>query len=134
MNDSKRDKDRKLIGTVTAKDCEWQYFRAGGKGGQSQNKTDSGARVIHHPSGARGESRDQKSQLQNRRIAWRRMAMSKEFQRWVRHQAGADRAVEDEINRKVNAAVSRQLLSENLLIETKNEHGEWVPTDEKELE
>lgn len=56
---------RKPVLSVTIDDCEVQHFRAGGKGGQHQNKTSSGSRVIHHPSGARGESREERSQPQN---------------------------------------------------------------------
>ena len=57
-----------------------QHFRSGGKGGQNQNKRDTGTRVIHHPSGARGESREERSQLQNKRAAFKRMVESKAFQ------------------------------------------------------
>lgn len=60
--------------SVTLKDCEVQTFRSGGKGGQNQNKRDTGVRIIHHPSGARGEARDERSQLQNKRLAFKRMA------------------------------------------------------------
>lgn len=60
--------------SVTLKDCEVQTFRSGGKGGQNQNKRDTGVRIIHHPSGARGEARDERSQLQNKRLAFVRMA------------------------------------------------------------
>lgn len=60
--------------SVTMKDCELQTFRCGGKGGQNQNKRDTGVRIIHHPSGARGEARDERSQLQNKRLAFKRMA------------------------------------------------------------
>jgi protein subunit release factor B len=60
---------RELVLSVTLKDCEVQTFRAGGKGGQNQNKRDTGVRIIHHPSGARGEARDERSQLQNKRLA-----------------------------------------------------------------
>lgn len=65
---------RKLLFSVTLKDCEVQTFRAGGKGGQNQNKRDTGVRIIHHPSGARGEARDERSQLCNKRLAFKRMA------------------------------------------------------------
>lgn len=65
--------------SVTLKDCDVQTFRAGGKGGQNQNKRDSGVRIIHRDSGARGEARDQRSQLQNKRAAFRRMTQTPEF-------------------------------------------------------
>lgn len=65
---------RQLMFSVTVKDCEVQTFRSGGKGGQNQNKRDTGVRIIHHPSGARGEARDERSQLQNKRLAFKRMA------------------------------------------------------------
>ncbi len=48
------DPTREKILTVTIHDCEVQTFRAGGKGGQNQNKVSSGVRVIHHPSGGPG--------------------------------------------------------------------------------
>lgn len=71
---------RRPVLSVTAADCELQTFRSGGSGGQNQNKRDTGVRWIHHPSGARGEARDERSQLQNKKLAWRRMFESKEFQ------------------------------------------------------
>jgi hypothetical protein len=74
---------RELVFSVTLKDCEVQHFRAGGPGGQKQNKTSSGSRVIHHPSGARGESREERSQPQNTRLAFTRMAESGKFRAWV---------------------------------------------------
>ena len=46
-------------------DIEKQTFSAGGPGGQHQNKTQSGVRVIHLPTGVRGESRTERSQHKN---------------------------------------------------------------------
>ncbi len=97
--------------TVTIKDCEVQTFRAGGKGGQNQNKRDSGVRVIHPPSGARGESREGRGQLENKRKAFVRMAESAEFLAWVRLRHA-------QIAGAVEAAVDEGMRPENLLIET----------------
>lgn len=73
--------------TVTIANCEIQTFRSGGKGGQNQNKVESGVRIIHHPSGARGESRESRSQLENKRNAFRRMGESQAFQTWAKNMA-----------------------------------------------
>jgi protein subunit release factor B len=77
-----RDKDRKPDLTVTIHDCEVQTFRSGGSGGQNQNKRDTGVRVIHRPSGARGESREERSQHQNKRTAFIRMTQTPAFRYW----------------------------------------------------
>lgn len=73
---------REKILTVTIKDCRVDTFRAGGKGGQNQNKRDTGVRIRHKDSGAVGESRDQRTQLANKRRAFERMAKSKQFKTW----------------------------------------------------
>jgi capsid protein len=44
--------------------------------------------VIHHPSGARGESREERSQLQNKRTAFIRMVQTPAFQLWLRIETG----------------------------------------------
>ena len=76
--------ERHLLFSVTAKDCEISAFRAGGPGGQHQNKVASAVRVVHRPSGAVGVSRTDRSQVINKRLAFKRMAESKEFQLWLR--------------------------------------------------
>lgn len=76
--------ERTRVLSVSVHDCEVQHFRSGGSGGQNQNKRDTGTRIIHHPSGARGESREERSQLQNKKTAFRRMVGTKEFQLWLR--------------------------------------------------
>jgi len=53
-------------------DIEWQHFSTGGPGGQHQNKTQSGARVLHK-SGLRAESRIHKSQLKNKEEAMKQL-------------------------------------------------------------
>lgn len=71
-----------LLFSVTRNDFEWQYFRSGGKGGQNQNKVNSGCRCIHRDSGARGEARDSRDQLSNRRNAFIRCIETPIFKAW----------------------------------------------------
>jgi len=46
-------------------ELERQTFRSGGPGGQHQNKTESGVRYIHKPTGIAAESRTERSQHKN---------------------------------------------------------------------
>jgi protein subunit release factor B len=70
---------REKILTVTIKDCDVQTKRGSGKGGQNRNKRDTAVRIVHRASGAVGESQEQRSQLQNKHAAFRRMAESERF-------------------------------------------------------
>jgi protein subunit release factor A len=74
--------NKTLLFSVTSNDLEMQTFCTGGKGGQKQNSTNSGVRLIHHASGARGEGREERHQFANKRRAFRRLVESKEFQNW----------------------------------------------------
>lgn len=64
---------RKLIQTWTKKDFKVDTFRCGGKGGQHQNKTDSGVRITHIESGLSAECRETRSQDMNKKIAFRKL-------------------------------------------------------------
>lgn len=50
-------------------DLKKETFRAGGKGGQHQNTTDSAVRYTHIPTGIRAESRTERCQHSNARTA-----------------------------------------------------------------
>src|SRR5262249_25209110 len=50
-------------------ELERQTFRSGGPGGQHQNKTESGVRYIHLPTGIAAESRSERSQHKNDAMA-----------------------------------------------------------------
>lgn len=53
--------------------CRVETFMAGGKGGQHQNRTESGVRLIHLPTGLTASSREERSQLRNKAIALGRL-------------------------------------------------------------
>lgn len=74
---------RTLLFSVTADDCEWQFFKGSGNGGQKRQKTSSGARCTHASSGAMGQATDTRSQLQNKKLAFKRMVETPEFKTWL---------------------------------------------------
>ena len=76
-------KKRTKVFSVTTADLKIDTFRSGGKGGQNQNKVNSGVRITHEPSGAVGESREHRDQLQNKKAAFIRMTETKEFRSWI---------------------------------------------------
>lgn len=63
-----------IIARYTKKDFRIDTFNTGGPGGQNQNKREMGVRIVHLPSGLSAESRESRSQLQNKKLAFRRLA------------------------------------------------------------
>lgn len=114
---------QKLLFSVTASDCLWDYYRGSGKGGQHRNKKDTAVRCTHHPSGAVGQAQDERSQRQNKKRAFRRMAESKKFQQWAKIRAAHITGNEAEAKRRVDQAMSPA----NLKVEVK-QNGKWVET------
>jgi hypothetical protein len=108
---------RTRLFSVTIKDCIVQTFRAGGKGGSNQNKRDTGVRIIHPESGAVGEARDSRSQLENKRAAFRRMSETPKFRIWL------NKRVLD-VPPDPSERVERSLDPANLLIEVRR-NGQW---------
>ncbi len=112
--------NRQHVLTVTKADLDIQTFRAGGPGGQHQNKTNSAVRIIHRESGAVGESRSDRSQHVNKRLAFRRMTESPKFRAWV-----ARRAAEAREGQSLEQKVDEMLKPENLRVEGFKD-GEWI--------
>jgi len=104
--------------SVTMKDCDLQTFRSGGPGGQHQNKSETGVRIVHRASGAVGESREHRSQLQNKHAAWRRMAAHPRFKVWLNRQLWYGGALPEQ-------RAKRDMNLSNLKIEGKK-NGKWV--------
>ncbi len=106
--------------SITSKDFTIQRFRSGGKGGQHQNKTETGIRIIHDASGAKGESRDTRSQHQNKTIAFKRLVSSDKFKVWLRLHIAKMISGDYEIRKAIDEAMKPG----NLKIELMKE-GKW---------
>lgn len=90
-------------------------FRVSGSGGQHRDKTSSGVRITHNASGAVGKSTTERSQDKNKRIAFRRMAETTEFETWRRMEAGR---LMGEFPKSVDEIVDEMMADENLIVET----------------
>lgn len=115
---------KELIFSVTKKDFDIQTFKSGGKGGQHQNKTDSGVRIIHRDSEAVGESRSTRSQHQNKRLALKRLVETPKFKLWLTR-----KACESKQKKSIDKVVDEQMDDKFLKIEVK-ENGKWVEMTE----
>jgi protein subunit release factor B len=115
-------KKRKHLFSITKKDFVVQTFKAGGKGGQHQNKTDSAVRIIHTESGAVGISRNDRSQHRNKKLALERLTKTTKFKLWIQ------RKVNEVIEGKtIEEQVEEDMKPENLKFEIKD-NGQWSVT------
>lgn len=116
---------KEVLFTITANDCDWTYTRGTGPGGQKRNKTSSKVRCVHRASGAWGESDETRSQHDNKRLAFRKMADSKEFKAWHKIETAKRMGNLVSIEDNVNMAMR----DHNLKVEGRVD-GVWVPIEE----
>lgn len=72
---------------IRKEDLKTDTFRSSGAGGQHVNKTESGVRFTHLPTGVVAESTDGRSQIQNREIALQRLYQKIYDQRRQAHES-----------------------------------------------
>jgi protein subunit release factor B len=117
-------KKRELLFSITKKDFTIQTFNTGGPGGQNQNKREMGIRIIHKESGAVGESREYKSQLQNRKAAIKRLVEHPKFKIWHTR-----KVMELEEGRTIEQKVEEMMNLKNMKIEIK-EKDKWIVAED----
>lgn len=113
----------KLV-SVTMDDCEMQTFTCGGKGGSGKDTSNNGVRIIHRPSGAVGEGREQRHQAANKKQAFMRMARSDKMQVWLRMESSKKlgKKTPEQLAEEV---VEKLMLPHNLKVEYQEDAGEW---------
>lgn len=73
------------------RDCEMEFFIAGGPGGQHRNKVETGVRLTHRPTGLVVTATERRSQSANRDAAFDRMAAKLAERQQVRRPRRATR-------------------------------------------
>jgi protein subunit release factor B len=112
---------KELLFSITKKDFDVQTFRSGGKGGQHQNTSDSGVRIVHRESGAVGESREERSQYANKKTAFLRLIKTQKFKAWHRL-----KCAELKNKKTINELVDEMMQPEFIRVEIKDEKGRWI--------
>lgn len=121
------EKKRRLLFSVTLKDCDVETFRGSGPGGQHRNKVSSAVRIRHRASGAVGECQEHRSQHQNKKIAFERMAKTKIFQNWNRVEAARRMG-----QKTTEELVEEQMAPHNIKTEIRDEEGKWKAVEKIE--
>ena len=119
---------RELLFSIhkTDKSLRWDYYKGSGKGGQKRNKTENCCRCTHLPSGSVGKSEEGRSKEQNKKRAFRRMAETEEFMKWVRIEAARITGQEAKTIARVEKALR------NVVTEVRVD-GKWIAVDPSEL-
>ena len=99
---------KELLFSLTQKDFDISYMRCGGPGGQKQNKTSSGCRIFHRASGAVGESRTERQQSLNKKLAFNRLVKTKEFQAWLKVEVARTTGKLAEVDQRVDELMSEE--------------------------
>ena len=117
---------KEILFSVTATDCEWSYTKGTGAGGQKRNKTSSAVHCHHRPSKAHGYSEASRSQLDNKRDAFVKMANTKEFKTWL-HMETLKRNGK---MAQIDLEVARELKKTKIEVKV---DGKWTEVTESEL-
>jgi protein subunit release factor B len=107
--------------SITIKDCDVQFFRASGPGGQNVNKRSTACRISHLPSGAVGVSRKHRTQLENKRAAFKHMAEDPKMTVWINRMLYGYNKAEEKVSQMMKQ-------EQDFRIEIKQD-GKWTVTE-----
>ena len=111
---------KELLFSITKKDLIINYFSGTGPGGQNRNRNQNCVRIQHKDSGVIVTGQSNKSRKANIKEAFDNIVKHPKFLLW--HTGKLNEVL---TGKTIEELVDEQLVSENLLIESKDENGEW---------
>lgn len=112
---------KKKILSLTKKDFIVTYYKDSGAGGQKRNKTETGVRIQHLPSGALATNCETRSQTTNKWRAWKTLTDSPKFRLWLTREIFGTQKTDKELEDEVNKAMRLENLKIEFLVD-----GEWM--------
>jgi protein subunit release factor B len=116
--------NREKLFSVTLKDCDVQFYRGSGAGGQKRNKTESACRIVHRDSGAEGSCESFREQSKNKLEAFKKMSQTDKFKKWMKVEVSRVTGQLAEIEKQVEKELKR------VTLEVKDENGRWKKVDD----
>lgn len=95
------------------RDCDLEFFVAGGPGGQHRNKVETGVRLTHRPSGTVVTATERRSQSANRDAAYERMAEKLEAMQRVQKKRHATKPSTASKRRRVDEKKKRSEIKQS---------------------
>lgn len=121
--------EKRLLFSLTKDDFKVEAILGTGPGGQNRNKTATAIRITHPASGAVGFSQSDRSQLQNKRLAFKHLVESPKFKTW--HKLECARRLS---GKTIEQVVEKQLAPGNIKIEVVDVDGKWIVEGDKVVE
>ena len=116
---------RELLFSITKKDLKIDYFSGTGAGGQHRNKHQNCVRIHHPESGAIATGQSSRKRQDNVKQALNGLIKHAKFKVWHA------RKVQEVLGGKtIEQMVDEQMTPNNISIDIKGEHGQWIPEGE----
>ena len=108
---------RQLLFSVTKKNLIITWFSGKGAGGQYRNKHQNCCRIKHPDNGVIVTGQEERSQKQNLKNAFNRLANHPKFRAWIRIRASEEEGKQILIKEEIERAVNEAMRPKNIKVE-----------------
>jgi len=123
---------KELLFSITAKDFDWHFYCASGKGGQHRNKVATACRCRHRETGVVAVCKDHREQHRNKIGAFKRVTSDPKFKTWLKLKSSEALLSSEQKKQReldIQKEVDDLMKPENILYEVQNSQGKWERVD-----